>query len=107
VTTKGGGWHEPPYTEEEEFEFYRRYSEGMASGKATINRNRPTADEPPKQESDDGETPPVCPVAWEGRRRETSPYPDLWLFASFRIKDAFRSKQTSNVGQARGWLSRE
>jgi hypothetical protein len=35
-----GGWHEPPYTEEEEFEFYRRYSEGMASGKATIYRSR-------------------------------------------------------------------
>jgi hypothetical protein len=39
----GGGWHEPPYTEEEEFEFYRRYSQGMASGKATIYRSRPTA----------------------------------------------------------------
>jgi hypothetical protein len=21
---------------------------------------------------------PVCPVVWEGRRREASPYPDLW-----------------------------
>src|SRR5262249_56950227 len=21
---------------------------------------------------------PVCPVVWEGWRRETSPYPDLW-----------------------------
>jgi hypothetical protein len=25
---KGGGWHEPPYTEEEEFEFYRSYNAG-------------------------------------------------------------------------------
>jgi len=36
----GGGWHEPPYTEEEENEFYRRISEGMASGKATIYRSQ-------------------------------------------------------------------
>jgi hypothetical protein len=34
------GWHEPPYTEEEEFEFYRRYDAGMASGKATIYRSQ-------------------------------------------------------------------
>ena len=33
---KGGGWHEPPYTWEEEMEFYRPCSVGMASGKATI-----------------------------------------------------------------------
>ena len=39
----GGGWHEPPYTEEEEFEFYKRYSEGMASGQATIYRSQPAA----------------------------------------------------------------
>ena len=40
---KGGGRHEPPYTEEEEFEFYRRISEGIASGKAMIYRSRPAA----------------------------------------------------------------
>ena len=22
---------------------------------------------------------PVCPVVWEGRRREAPPYPDQWL----------------------------
>ena len=38
-----GGWHEPPYTEEEEFEFYRRISEGMASGQATIYRGQKPA----------------------------------------------------------------
>jgi hypothetical protein len=38
---KGGGWHEPPYTKEEEREFYRRYNAGMASGKATIYRRAP------------------------------------------------------------------
>jgi hypothetical protein len=25
---RGGGWHEPPYTEEEEFDFYRRMNAG-------------------------------------------------------------------------------
>jgi len=25
---------------------------------------------------------PVCLVVWEGRRREASPYPDLWPLAS-------------------------
>jgi len=24
---------------------------------------------------------PVCPVVWEGWRRETSPYPDQWHFS--------------------------
>ena len=52
----GGGWHEPPYTKEEEREFYRRYNAGMASGKATIYRRppatvaKPTPQEPPKKE---------------------------------------------------------
>ena len=51
----GGGWHEPPYTEAEEMEFYRRYSEGMASGKATIYRSRPAAaDKQKPQENDNG-----------------------------------------------------
>ena len=55
----GGGWHEPPYTEEEEFEFYKRYSEGMASGQATIYRSRPAAADkqdqpkPPPQEQNE------------------------------------------------------
>ena len=53
---KGGGWHEPPYTWEEEMKFYRRYDAGMASGKATIYRSQPATAEPPKQESDNGET---------------------------------------------------
>jgi hypothetical protein len=44
-----GGWHEPPYTEEEEFEFYKRISEGMASGQATIYRSRPAAADMPDQ----------------------------------------------------------
>ena len=25
---------------------------------------------------------PVCPVVWEGRRREASPYPDPWHVAT-------------------------
>jgi hypothetical protein len=51
----GGGWHEPPYTKEEEFEFYRRYDAGMASGQATIYRGQRPASpaEPPKPENDD------------------------------------------------------
>jgi hypothetical protein len=46
-------------TEEEEFEFYRRYSEGMASGQATIYRSRPAAADkqdqpkPPPQEENE------------------------------------------------------
>ena len=52
---KGGRWHEPPYTEEEEFEFYRRYDAGMASGKATVYRSRPApgAAEKPTSEKED------------------------------------------------------
>ena len=44
--------------EEEEFEFYKRYSEGMASGQATIYRSRPAAAEkqdqpkPPQEENE-------------------------------------------------------
>ena len=34
--------HGPPYTEEEEREFYRRYDAGMRSGQATV-AHRPTA----------------------------------------------------------------
>lgn len=64
---KGGGRHEPPYTEEEEFEFYRRISEGIASGKAMIYRSRPAAaDKQKPQEKDDGETPPHAPTRTAG-----------------------------------------
>jgi hypothetical protein len=63
---KGGGWHEPPYTEEEEFEIYKRISEGMASGKATIYRSQPAApastDKPhPKEGPHQEGTPPPDP----------------------------------------------
>jgi hypothetical protein len=47
----GGGWHEPPYTKEEEREFYRRYNAGMASGKTTIYRGRPQAADKPAPEA--------------------------------------------------------
>jgi hypothetical protein len=49
---KGGGWHEPPYTPEEEMEFYRR----MNAGPQTIYRgpqkaaDKPAQPQPPKQE---------------------------------------------------------
>jgi hypothetical protein len=53
----GEGWHEPPYTEEEEFEFYKRISDGMASGQATIYRSqrpasagKPAPTKQPRQE---------------------------------------------------------
>jgi hypothetical protein len=46
---RGGGWHEPPYTWDEEMEFYRRYDAAMASGKATIYRSLPAAAEPPNK----------------------------------------------------------
>jgi hypothetical protein len=52
----GGGWYEPPYTKEEEREFYRRYNAGMASGKATMYRGPPKAPDmtgaeaPPRQD---------------------------------------------------------
>jgi hypothetical protein len=29
---------------------------------------------------------PVCTVVWEGRRRETSPYPDPWHFATLQAE---------------------
>jgi hypothetical protein len=45
----GGGWHEPPYTKQDEREFYRRYNAGMASGKATIYRGPPAAAGKPVQ----------------------------------------------------------
>jgi hypothetical protein len=48
------GWHEPPYTEEEEFEFYQRISRGMASGQATIYRGSKKAAKPPKKKGEDG-----------------------------------------------------
>lgn len=48
------GWHEPPYTEEEEFEFYRRYDAGMASGKPTIYRSRPAPKAAEKSSSEKG-----------------------------------------------------
>jgi hypothetical protein len=58
----GGGWHEPPYTEEEIFEFYQRYDRGIASGGLTIYRSQPrspacpaSADKPhPKDEKAGG-----------------------------------------------------
>jgi hypothetical protein len=49
---KGGGWHEPPYTKEEEMDMYRR----MGAGPQTIYRRRqrpadkPALPEPPGQE---------------------------------------------------------
>ena len=53
------GWHEPPYTWEEEMEFYRRVNAGMASGQATIYRGSPAAavgpaqpKQPPQEEQD-------------------------------------------------------
>jgi hypothetical protein len=52
---KGGGWHEPPYTWEEEMEFYRR----MNAGPQTIYRGppkptaKPAPQEPPPQEEDE------------------------------------------------------
>lgn len=47
---KGGGWHEPPYTWEEEQEFYRRMSPKPGTP-MTIYRGPKAADKPapPKQ----------------------------------------------------------
>jgi hypothetical protein len=54
---KGGGWHEPPYTEEEEMELYRQMSpkEGFTIyyGSPRKRGPVPVADKP-KQESNDG-----------------------------------------------------
>jgi hypothetical protein len=46
---KGGGWHEPPYTWEEEMEFYRR----MNAGPQTIYRGPKKAADKPAPEKDD------------------------------------------------------
>jgi hypothetical protein len=49
---KGGGWHEPPYTWEEEMDIYRR----MNAGPQTIYRDRkkaadmPAKPKPPPEE---------------------------------------------------------
>jgi hypothetical protein len=54
---KGGGWHEPPYTWEEEMEFYRSYNAGMASGEATVwiseKARGPAAKSVPEQRSEE------------------------------------------------------
>jgi hypothetical protein len=52
------GWHEPPYTEEEEFEFYKRISEGMASGQATIYRSQPRSQPAAADKQDQPKPPP-------------------------------------------------
>jgi hypothetical protein len=57
---KGRGWHEPPYTEAEEREFYRRYNAGFESGKPSNN--------------DDQTTPRRSPVA----QRKVSPVDVEW-----------------------------
>jgi hypothetical protein len=38
--------HGPPYTEEEEDAFYRRYAKGMMSGQATVVHRKATPAEP-------------------------------------------------------------
>jgi hypothetical protein len=49
---KGHGFHEPPYTEEEEMEFYRRT--GGAKSLTIYRSQRPGAAEQPKKEAGDG-----------------------------------------------------
>ena len=40
---------------------------------------------------------PVCPVVWEGRRREASPYPDLRpYFAIFSTPPALANNRVGN-----------
>jgi hypothetical protein len=54
---KGGGWHEPPYTWEEEMDLYRRMSPKPGTP-MTIYRgpkkaaDKPAPQEPPQEESD-------------------------------------------------------
>jgi hypothetical protein len=45
---------------------------------------------------------PVCPVVWEGRRREVSPYPDLGAWAVIAVDGSERPQwgmRTRSRGQ--------
>lgn len=45
---KGGYYHEPPYTPEEEAEFYRRMGSGLASFTRPARSPAPKASPPPE-----------------------------------------------------------
>jgi hypothetical protein len=53
---KGGGWHEPPYTWEEEMELYRRMSpkEGFTTYHGSPRKRGPVPVAEPKKEADGG-----------------------------------------------------
>ena len=44
--------HGPPYTEEEEYAFYRRYAQGMMSGQATVMHRKATPAKPAASKPD-------------------------------------------------------
>ena len=45
--------HGPPYTEEEEYAFYRRYAQGMMSGQATVMHRKAAPAKPAASKKSD------------------------------------------------------
>ena len=50
VAEDGGVWHEPPYTEEEEEEFYRRFGQGVIQ---VMHGSRTIVPQPPRLPTND------------------------------------------------------
>ena len=55
---------------------------------------------------------PVCPVVWEGRRREASPYPDPWSVADnialpLRLAGTDEREIAGNLAELLTWLGLE
>jgi len=50
---KGGGWHEPPYTWEEEMDLYRRMSPKPGTAMTIYRGPKKAADKPVPEKDDD------------------------------------------------------
>lgn len=51
---KGGGWHEPPYTWEEEMEFYRRMNPKPGASMTIYRGPQKSGDKPTQPEQQQG-----------------------------------------------------